>query len=272
MKKEEAEIEILEIEIERHLVRSINYQQMFNILVHNNTSEEFANYRSKLQKIWFDLYYENLIKLGYNNDGETISYEFGNFIYDSDYTQDNELESQWWEINRENCRIVAVHGFSAPPQNIRNDDRLRWHGYTLIREYGDNPGKYPFDKGHYIAHSIGGNIDNGIFAQKRSINRGWSEQGKIFRSMEKYALENPGTFVFSRPIYEDGSLHPFFLEYGILKNASEWFVRIFPNRYTYTPFSGKKNLPEWFEKYVEYESAKQKRREKRMESGKLKNI
>src|SRR5215510_664166 len=56
------------------------------------------------------------------------------------------------------------------------------------------------DRGHFIAHSIGGGLDVNVFWQDRDLNRGWSPEGKIFRQMETYCQEHPGTFCFSRPI------------------------------------------------------------------------
>ena len=42
------------------------------------------------------------------------------------------------------------------------------------------------DKGHFIAHAIGGGLDMNIFSQARDLNRGISEQGKVYRLMERY--------------------------------------------------------------------------------------
>ena len=52
--------------------------------------------------------------------------------------------------------------------------------------------------------------------QLRSLNRGWSEEGKLYRKMEAYVAAHEGTMFFHRPIYLDGSLCPTMLEYGIL--------------------------------------------------------
>src|SRR6266581_1862670 len=59
-----------------------------------------------------------------------------------------------------------------------------------------------WDKGHFVAHSIGGAVDRAgvsVFVQLRALNRGWSEAGKRFREMEAYWETNLGTFCFNRP-------------------------------------------------------------------------
>ena len=80
-----------------------------------------------------------------------------------------------------------------------------------------------WDKGHFIAHSIGGAVDGiemNVFVQRRDLNRGWSKEGKIFRVMETYCFMNPNTFCFNRPIYSDKTSKPSYLEYGLLNNKN----------------------------------------------------
>lgn len=205
----------------------------------------WSTFRSLLERMWFDLYIENLLAHGYANEGDLESYNQGAFTYSVDNTIDSALEDSWWQEHRENARIVCVHGHSAPATEKRDASRMRFHANTWVREFGESRGALPFDKGHFIAHTVGGVIDMGIFAQRRDINRGWSPLGRTFRSMERYVQEIPGSFVFSRPIYGDGSTQPFFLEYGILKEDGAWWIEVFPNRYTYTPFRGPDSVPEW---------------------------
>jgi pimeloyl-ACP methyl ester carboxylesterase len=197
---------------------------------------------------WFQLYNEQLAALGYEADGDSDTYAWGSFQYSCDSTIDPGLSDRWWKVHREDCRIVAVNGFSTPITEKRDASRMRYFMNSWVREFGAHRNELPFDKGHFIAHSIGGQIDNGIFAQRRDINRGWHELGRLYRSMERFALNNPGVFVFSRPIYGDGSTCPFFIEYGILKADGTWWVEVFPNRYTFTPFRGLESAPEWRKK------------------------
>lgn len=125
-------------------------------------------------------------------------------------------------------RLVAVLGLSEPGRKARDDYRLKgWVGPTE-KTYGRR-----WDKGHFIANSIGGAVDRleiNVFVQRRDLNRGWSAEGRRYREMEKYCLLNPGTFCFSRPIYTDETSRPAFLEYGILRSNGELSVECFDNR------------------------------------------
>jgi hypothetical protein len=125
-------------------------------------------------------------------------------------------------------RVIAAFGRSSPQRTKRDDYRLRgWIGRTELF-FGK-----AWDKGHFIAHSLGGAVDGleiNVFQQRRDVNRGWSEKGKIFRKMENYCFENPGTFFFNRPIYGDPGSKPSFIEFGILKSDRELWVEVFDNR------------------------------------------
>jgi hypothetical protein len=68
-----------------------------------------------------------------------------------------------------------------------------------------------------------------VFSQERRLNRGWSPQGKLYRQMETYCYEQPGTFCFSRPVYADGSSVPRWLEFGLLKSDQTLWVEVFDN-------------------------------------------
>jgi hypothetical protein len=126
------------------------------------------------------------------------------------------------------ARLVAVLGRSEPKTEARDDSRLRgWVGPTQ-KMFG-----WEWDKGHLIAHSIGGAVDGwelNVFVQRRELNRGWSEAGKRFREMEKYCVSNPGAFCFSRPLYVDSTAKPAFVEFGLLKSDGRLWVECFDNR------------------------------------------
>ncbi len=120
-------------------------------------------------------------------------------------------------------RVVAVFGTSACASE---------RGPRAIRDWSP-PGEQVFcterDNGHFMAHCIGGGLDVNVFSQERRLNRGWSPQGKLYRQMETYCHQRPGTFCFSRPVYEDGSNVPRWLEFGVLKEDQTFWVEIFDN-------------------------------------------
>jgi len=121
-------------------------------------------------------------------------------------------------------RLVAVFGVSAAPRSSRDRSRMRgWCGATE-KSFGS-----AWDKGHFIAHSIGGGLAINVFQQRRDVNRGWSVAGKLYRSMETYCSTNPGTFCFSRPFYEDLSGCPSALEFGLLREDGSLWVEHFTN-------------------------------------------
>ena len=68
-----------------------------------------------------------------------------------------------------------------------------------------------------------------VFIQKRSLNRGWSDEGKGFRLLEKYCATNPGAFCFSRPTYFDQTAKSAFVEFGILKSQKLRWVECSDN-------------------------------------------
>ena len=84
-----------------------------------------------------------------------------------------------------------------------------------------------------MAHELGGNVtgmEANVFIQRRSLNRGWSTEGKIYRAMERYCRDHAGTFCFSRPFYGDETSKPSFIEFGVLRAADDLWVQIFDNR------------------------------------------
>ncbi|MBN8489372.1 MAG: hypothetical protein J0M20_16810 [Burkholderiales bacterium] len=126
-------------------------------------------------------------------------------------------------------RAVAAYGCSSPGRRPRrrDDQRLR---QLMPTEPSAHVGR---DKGHFIAHSIGGAViaaETNVFSQRRGLNRGWTADGRVFRSMERHAAERPGTPFFMRPIYLAETDVPDFLEVGILLESGKPWVVLFDNR------------------------------------------
>lgn len=119
-------------------------------------------------------------------------------------------------------RVIGVLGKSSRAQQDRDVRRIRI-------EPTDEFAGTERDDGHFMARCIGGGLDVNVFSQERRLNRGWSPQGKIYRHMENYCYQQPGTFCFSRPIYADGSSVPRWLEFGLLRNDETLWVEVFDN-------------------------------------------
>lgn len=120
-------------------------------------------------------------------------------------------------------RVVAVFGISAQPGQARGTRFGCW-----LMDTGEL-GSANRDKGHFIAHCIGGGLDVNVFSQDRHLNRGWSSQGKTYRQMERYCQEHPETFCFARPVYSDCSSVPRWLEFGLLREDATLWVEVFDN-------------------------------------------
>ncbi|MFA6312034.1 MAG: hypothetical protein WC681_11180 [Sterolibacterium sp.] len=122
-------------------------------------------------------------------------------------------------------RLVAAYGSSSPAPTRRDAARIRgFLGGGL-----DTPGKGRYDKGHALAHAIGGGLDANLFPQRPELNRGRSKAGQLYRSMERYAGAHAGTFVYSRLLYGDESWVPCALEYGVQREDGSLWVERFDN-------------------------------------------
>ncbi len=86
------------------------------------------------------------------------------------------------------------------------------------------------DRGHLIPHLSGGEFGPNIFRQHRALNRGWSNQGKRLRALEREAATTPATFYFGHLLYEDGTAYPTEIETGLLR-AETLHVERFRNRF-----------------------------------------
>jgi hypothetical protein len=81
-----------------------------------------------------------------------------------------------------------------------------------------------YDRGHAIGHALGGVLDLNIIPQTRAVNR-----GGMWRRMERYCQEHPGTYFFCRPIYAGLSSHPMEIEFGVLRSDRSIWAHTFQN-------------------------------------------
>ncbi len=151
--------------------------------------------------------------------------EYNGFAYYHDNVQ---FELEKAGLPRGECedRVIGVIGRSKPTS--RRDAKIASWLRGLIGPTEARWSKH-FDKGHFVAHSLGGGTELNIFPQRRDLNRGWSEAGREFREMERYCLRNPGTLLFHRPIYLAEGFQPDALDFGLLKTDGELWVRRFNN-------------------------------------------
>jgi hypothetical protein len=201
----------------------IDYQELLLKLVPGPLEASISQLVEELPYIWLDAYLAMVPR-----HTNVVQFRFGTFdyIYD-DYASLEATGAVPLDAHTE-ARLIAVSGRSNPQKRKRDDSRLKgWVGPTESI-YGDG-----WDKGHFIAHSIGGAVDQAevnVFIQRRELNRGHSLPGRRYVEMERYCKLHAGTFCFSRPIYTDQSARPTFVEYGILLNGPEFWVDLFDNR------------------------------------------
>ena len=201
----------------------LDYRSVLEEAGERSTDAMIAFLSEELPYLWRDAYVEMTPR-----PTNIVRFRHGTFeyIYD-DYASLEASSPVPYDPNAE-ARLVAVLGRSEPRRRARDDYRLKgWVGPTE-KIFGRH-----WDKGHFIAHSIGGAVDGleaNVFVQRRHLNRGWSAPGRRFREMEKYCALNPGTFCFSRPLYVAQIAKPAFVEFGILKSNHELWVECFDNR------------------------------------------
>ncbi len=153
-----------------------------------------------------------------------VRVEYGTFDYICDSYSGMETLGAVAFDQRVRDRVVGVLGISLPMRGRRRG--------SLPKDWVEHPEEIDTgtrDKGHFVAHAIGGGLDMNVFSQARDLNRGISEQGKVYRLMERYCYENAATFCFSRPVYDDASSIPRWLEFGLLREDGSLWVKVFEN-------------------------------------------
>jgi hypothetical protein len=163
--------------------------------------------------VWLDAYYEGT---SWDNAVMEIRQESLTYLFDAAPTMAGADEGD--------DRVVAVWGCSRPPNGPR--DRGRQGGFIPNPPTWSQAGR---DRGHFVAHAAGAGMDMNLFPQAAGLNRGTSDQGKVWKAMERYVVTHPGTPLFVRPTYVDPTWIPATIDYGVLIDGSLWCER-FRNR------------------------------------------
>jgi hypothetical protein len=193
----------------------------YESLLHASLAESGTNIsvflHEHLPRKWSDVYAKTVA-----HPTNIVRLRFRTFDYICDAYSKLEMAGEVSYDQTIKDRVVAVLGTSAcaseRPRAVRDWTPPSEEVFCTER-----------DNGHFMAHCIGGGLGVNVFSQERRLNRGWSPQGKIYRQMEAYCYQHPGTFCFSRPIYEDGSNAPRWLEFGLLKHKGALWVEVFDN-------------------------------------------
>jgi hypothetical protein len=211
------------------LTPQIDYESILNTCTGVDLTETIRKLAEELGYTWVDSYKTmnphkaNVLKI--QCDGFEYLFDFpSELVKSGELASDSAVED----------RIVAVHGCSQVRLDGRQDSLMRKHPLgpvDFIRAHTANAEAMPklYDKGHFIGHALGGLLHINLFPQSKTINRGWSEVGKLYRKMERYCQNHPGTYCFSRPVYLGYSGHPHLIEFGVLKTDGDLWVHQFPN-------------------------------------------
>lgn len=129
-------------------------------------------------------------------------------------------------LDENDDKVVAVYGRVSKTDDKRDRNRMKSFigQFTKLKKCKD------FDKGHFVAHKINGSLDQNLYPQLRELNRGWSQQGRLFRSFERYCEQNPDIFLFTRPLYTNNTWIPTFIDYGVFTKEFGLLLNRFDNR------------------------------------------
>ena len=198
---------------------AIDYESLMCAALAESGANLVLFLQEHLPLVWRDLYVKSVAR-----EINFVRFRSGTFEYICDLYSQLELTGEVPYDQTVEDRVVAVLGTSARAEQGREASRIQdWAAPT------DELIGMERDRGHFMAHCIGGGLDVNVFSQERHLNRGWSSQGKIYRQMETYCSERSGTFCFSRPIYTDGSRIPRWLEFGVLRTDQTLWVEVFDN-------------------------------------------
>jgi len=128
-------------------------------------------------------------------------------------------------------RVTLAYALSVPQLLTRNKSRMRGFpdvNVSVRAVLADHA--FIADRGHFLGHASGGELDINLFPQRRELNRGWSAEGRRFRQIERYVAAHPGCFFYHRPRYDDASWIPASLELGVLKPDGNWWRERFQNK------------------------------------------
>ena len=128
-------------------------------------------------------------------------------------------------------RVCFAYAISVPQLMKRDAARMRGFpnlNVSVQKALGESA--FAADRGHFLGHASGGELDINLFPHRRELNRGWSAEGKRFRQMEAFVANHYGTFFYHGALYDDESWIPAQLEYGVLREDGIWWVERFHNK------------------------------------------
>jgi hypothetical protein len=126
------------------------------------------------------------------------------------------------DLTRPANRVVAAWGRSRPADRV--GDRRLLRRFPLPGRSGR-----PLDRGHLIALASGGGENVNLVPQATRLNRGWSEQGRRWRALERLAASRPDVTIFVSLRYDDLSDVPSGFEVRVRPPGGDEIVEHFVN-------------------------------------------
>jgi hypothetical protein len=215
---------VLEMTILPNSVWYVDYEDLLRDVSDCSVAEKAEYLLEQLPFFWRDCYLAFCSK-----DGEILIIDQAPLWYQFDL-RDDAVPGDGpvpAEAVAQEPRLVAAFGYSQAPGKGRpssSSKEMRGFVGPTRKYFGQG-----YDKGHFIAHSLGGEVNINLFPQLSHINQGLSEEGRIFRAMEQYCEVRPATMLFSRPLYLNHTGRPSELEFGLLRDDGTLWVNLFPN-------------------------------------------
>ena len=118
-------------------------------------------------------------------------------------------------------RTIGAYGFVEPPAEPRETNYQA--GFPMPSRLG-----LSWDRGHMFPHTGGGLFGPNLFSQAPELNRGWSDEGKLYRATEKRVVAGK-LFFFCALLYCDNTDISALIELGYVEDR-ELTVHVFRNR------------------------------------------
>ncbi|MDD5219239.1 MAG: hypothetical protein PHV11_01555 [Candidatus Bipolaricaulis sp.] len=196
---------------------SINYEGVLSRLSAVDYDGLVARLRKILPSLWLRAY-RKMTPTPVN----TVRFEDRGFEFLFDHASARRTDSGPEDAAVED-RIIAAFGRSRPSL-LRQEARTNGLLGSSAAVFGGRA-----KRDHVPGGVLGGACDGCLYPQRRDLRRESSVDGRAFRTMERYCTEHPGTFAFSRPVYDSPSWWPCEIEHGLLRDDGTLWVQGFDN-------------------------------------------
>ena len=157
-------------------MKSIDYTSLLAGVLESNYEATLAAFTQAIINAWLDEY-DALTK----NENDIVKFTADGFSFLYDLNESDYATEFIPGVSRE-TRIVAAYGITQNKEIKRNASRQQ----AYIGGFKSMPRYIGFDKGHFIAHSIGGMLEQNLFPQRSDVNRGISDDGKKWIKVVKF--------------------------------------------------------------------------------------